>query len=102
MVVPAYYTFSKYKCLIVDLVFFNIGFWSGNFFLFVPFPDHCILLLFYELTGIVYEMSRIYYGTVSRKYYEMKGRFYKMYHIDREMKENFYEVDQIYYEIKVR
>ena len=24
--------------------FFNLGFWGGNFFLFAPFPYHCLLL----------------------------------------------------------
>ena len=39
---PAYTMFSKYKYLIGNLVFSHLGFWSGNFFLFAPFPDHCL------------------------------------------------------------
>ena len=45
----AYDMFSKYKYLIVNLVFSHLGFWSGNFFLIEPFPDHCLLVLFYFL-----------------------------------------------------
>ena len=26
--------------------FSHVGFWSGNFFLIVPFPDHCLLAAF--------------------------------------------------------
>ena len=32
----------------VNLVFSHLGFWSGNFFLIAPFPDHCFN--FYLLT----------------------------------------------------
>ena len=37
---------SKYKYLIVNLDFPPppLGFWSGNFFLIAPFPDHCLLV----------------------------------------------------------
>ena len=31
----------------VSLVFSHLGFWSGNFFLIVPFPNHCLLVPFY-------------------------------------------------------
>ena len=31
---------------IVNLVFPRLGFWSGNFFLIAPFPDHCLLVPF--------------------------------------------------------
>ena len=34
----AYDMFSWYKYLIVNLVFPHLGFWSGIFFLIVPFP----------------------------------------------------------------
>ena len=27
--------------------FSHLGFWSGNFFLIAPFPDHCLLVPFY-------------------------------------------------------
>ena len=39
--------FSLYEYLIVNLVvvFFHLGFWSGNFFLIAPFPDRCLLSL---------------------------------------------------------
>ena len=40
---------TKYKCLIVNLVFSHLGFWSANFFLIAPFPDHCLLVPFYRL-----------------------------------------------------
>ena len=45
--------------------FSHFGFWSGNFFLIAPFPDHCLLVPFYldylcisppSLTG---QLSRI-------------------------------------------
>ena len=39
---------SWYKYLIVSLVFSHLGFWSGNLFLIVPFPDLCLLVPFYE------------------------------------------------------
>ena len=39
---------SWYKCLIVSLVFSHLGFWSGNLFLIVPFPDLCLLVPFFE------------------------------------------------------
>ena len=26
--------------------FLHLGFWSGNFFLIAPCPDHCLLVLF--------------------------------------------------------
>ena len=38
--------FSWYKYLIVNFVFFHLGFWSGNLFLIVPFPDLRLLVLF--------------------------------------------------------
>ena len=44
----AYDMFSRYKYLIVSLVFSHLGFWSGNLFLIAPFPDHCLLVPFYE------------------------------------------------------
>ena len=34
---------SRYKYLIVSLVFSHLGFWSGNLFLIAPFPDLCLL-----------------------------------------------------------
>ena len=40
----AYDMFSKYKYLIVNLFFFRLGFWSGNFTLNAPFPDHFLLV----------------------------------------------------------
>ena len=38
--------FSWYKYLIVNLVFFHLGFWSGNLFLIAPVPDLCLLVPF--------------------------------------------------------
>ena len=43
----AYDMFSRYKYLIGNLVSSHFGFWSGNFFLIAPFPDHCLLVPFY-------------------------------------------------------
>ena len=43
----AYEMFSWYKYLIVSLVFSHLGFWSGSLFLIAPFPDLCLLVLFY-------------------------------------------------------
>ena len=40
----AYDMFSKYKYLIVNLDFSRLSFWSANFFLIAPFPDHCLLV----------------------------------------------------------
>ena len=40
----AYDMFSWYKYLIVNLVFSNLGFWSGVLFLIAPFPDRCLLV----------------------------------------------------------
>ena len=39
--------FTWYKYLIVSLVFSHLGFWSGSLFLIAPFPDLCLLVLFY-------------------------------------------------------
>ena len=41
-----YDTLSKYEGLIVNSVISHLGFWSGNFFLIAPFPDHCLLVHF--------------------------------------------------------
>ena len=42
----AYDMFSWYKYLFVNLAFSHLGFWSGNLFLIVPFPDLCLHVLF--------------------------------------------------------
>ena len=39
--------FSWYKYLIVSLVLSHLGFWSGILFLIAPFPDLCLLVLFF-------------------------------------------------------
>ena len=44
----AYDMFSKYKYLIVNLVFPTSVFGVGIFFLIVPFPDHCLLVPFHD------------------------------------------------------
>ena len=49
--------FSKYKYLIVSLVFSRLGFWSGNFFLIAPCPDHCLLVPFYLFKRFVVQTS---------------------------------------------
>ena len=41
--------FSWYKYLIVSLVFSHLGFWSGSLFLIAPFPDLCLLVLFFPI-----------------------------------------------------
>ena len=43
----AYDMFHDIKYLIVSLVFSHLGFWSGNLFLIAPFPDLCLLVLFF-------------------------------------------------------
>ena len=45
---------SWYKYLIVSLVFFHLGFWSGNLFLIAPFPDLCLLVPCYHDQHAVY------------------------------------------------
>ena len=35
------------KYLIVSLDFSHLGFWSGSLFLIAPFPDLCLLVLFF-------------------------------------------------------
>ena len=45
----AYEMFSWYKYLIVSLVFSHLGFWSGSLFLIAPFPDLCLLVLFFSV-----------------------------------------------------
>ena len=42
----AYDMFSWYMYLIVNLVFSHLGFWSGNLFLTLSFPDLCLLVPF--------------------------------------------------------
>ena len=45
----AYDMFSKYKYLIVDLVFPTSVFWSGNFLLIASFSDQCLLMPFLRM-----------------------------------------------------
>ena len=57
--------FTWYKYLIVSLVFSHLGFWSGSLFLIAPFPDLCLLVLFYKgeyytLVHTTYENSGPY------------------------------------------
>ena len=49
---------SWYKYLIVSLVFFHLGFWSGNLFLIAPFPDLCILVPFFY-SAIVEKLKKL-------------------------------------------
>ena len=68
--------FSWYKYLIVNLVFSHLGFWSGNLFLFAPFPDLCLLVLFIVWT--------VMFGTLGTKppkphYYHLFILFIKLY-----------------------
>ena len=41
--------FSWCRCLVVDLVFSHLGFWSGNLFLIAPFPDICLLVCLFTI-----------------------------------------------------
>ena len=54
----AYEMFSWYKYLSVSLVFSHPGFWSGNLFLIVPFPDLCLFVPFSFLTECKTEQRR--------------------------------------------
>ena len=40
----AYDMLSKYKYLIVNLIFSHLGVWCGNFFLVAHFPGDCLLV----------------------------------------------------------
>ena len=40
----AYDMFPWYKYLVVNLVFSDLGIWSGNFFLIASFPYHFLLV----------------------------------------------------------
>ena len=51
----AYDICSMYKCLTVNLGFNHLGFWSGDFFLIAPFPDHCLLVPFYNSIFPIYD-----------------------------------------------
>ena len=44
----AYDMFSKYKYLTINSVFSHLGVWFENFFLIVPFFEHCLLLHIYS------------------------------------------------------
>ena len=46
----AYDLFSKYKYLIVILVFSYLGFWRRNFFLIAPFPEPIFVLEVLRIT----------------------------------------------------
>ena len=41
------YNVNKY--LIVNLVFSHLGLWIRDFFLIASFPDHCLLVTFFNL-----------------------------------------------------
>ena len=38
--------------MIANLVFSHLGFWSGNLFLIVPFPDRCLLVPFHTASSL--------------------------------------------------
>ena len=61
---------SWYKYLIVSLVFSHLGFWSGNLFLIVPFPDLCLLVPSYvaplDITIIIKYCVRFAISCVNR------------------------------------
>ena len=50
----AYDMLYKYKNLIVNFLFSHLGFWGGNFFLIVPFPDHCLLVPLYSKISLLF------------------------------------------------
>ena len=52
--------FSWYKYLIVSLFFSHLGFWSGSLFLIAPFPDLCLLVLFFLIGQAVSERKKIF------------------------------------------
>ena len=56
----AYDIFSLYKYLIVNVAIFHLGFWRGNFFLIVPFPDHYLRLIKYIINML---LPRLYLST---------------------------------------
>ena len=65
--IAAYDMFSCYKYLIVSVFFSHLGFWSGNLFLFAPFPDLCLLVPFYlEKRQVQMMSSRL--GVTSKQY----------------------------------
>ena len=61
----AYVMFSWYKYLIVSLVFSHLGFWSGSLFLIAPFPDLCLLVLFFLSEGL---LEPEFYGHLVNKF----------------------------------
>ena len=58
-----------YKYLIVSLVFFHLGFWSGNLFLIAPFPDLCLLVPFPTPS----DRGLRYFKTTVRRQVDMYG-----------------------------
>ena len=69
----AYEMFSWYKYLIVSLVFSHLGFWSGSLFLIAPFPDLCLLVLFF-LPGnsVIWITVSFYMNRIHFMHYFMK------------------------------
>ena len=61
----AYDMFSKYKYLIVNLLFLTsvFAFWNENFFLIAPFPDHCLLVPFYVCVHVYHQIPCELYGS---------------------------------------
>ena len=55
----AYEMFSWYKYLIVSLVFSHLGFWSGSLFLIAPFPDLCLLVIFFIIYGRGHQFGHV-------------------------------------------
>ena len=86
----AFDMFSKYKYLIVNMVFPRLGFCSGNFFLIAHFPDHHLLVPFYRsvfnarnkcLTakllqqGYRYHKLRKTFSKFYRRHYELISKY---------------------------
>ena len=79
----AYDMFCKtYKYIIVNLVFPRLGFWSGNFFLIAPFPDHCPPVPYNRIVDTkpsIIQQSQIYKTSVRKK----KSKAYSKYPKDQ-------------------
>ena len=66
---------SRYKYLIVNLVFSHLGFWSGNLFLIAPFPDLCLLVPFFFQQGYRYHKLRKTFSKFYRRHYELISKY---------------------------
>ena len=58
-----YIRFKQHKSLL--LVFSHLGFWSGILFLIAPFPDLCLLVLFFQNIIQMKPQQKYRLGTIS-------------------------------------